>query len=254
MSNGIVFGAGKLHHLYTARERQHVVHAAYEIGLRAFDIAPAYGNGINETEIGIALRGKREGCEINTKYGIPIKIYGRGARHFFLIRRLIDKLSGGSASAYKQRLYSPKELENSLDQSLVRLQTDYVDSFFIHEPITSLSRIQLDEIFECAERMKEKGKIKAFGVAGPLASVHMCPSFESFDVIQVPFQDSDREDPALSDKDVILYGVYQAFLKECGDRSFLEFVSDKIKDHPGTRIIVSSKSVEVINSFRELIR
>lgn len=252
-ASSVIYGAGKLHHLQTVRERQKVIQAVFDLGFRAFDVAPAYGNGINEVEVGIALREKRNVCEINTKFGIPIEIYGSWARYFFGARRLMDKVTGHSALAYQHRNFSAKELEASLDQSLERLRTDYVDTFFLHEPISLMSPNQTDEIFESGERMKKKGKIKAIGIAGPMESIRHCPSVGMFDVVQMPFSDFKNSDTAIASKNVILYGAYQAYRSEPRIDSFSQFVKNSIASHAGVRVIVSSKSTQTIGTFREML-
>jgi aryl-alcohol dehydrogenase-like predicted oxidoreductase len=54
-------------------------------------------------------------------------------------------------------------MRKSLEQSLKALQTDYLDMFFIHEPHCQLS--QIDDLIATSKKLKEEGKIKAFGLA-----------------------------------------------------------------------------------------
>ena len=251
-ANRFTFGVGRLHHLSMVRDRQNVITVAFDVGFRSFDIAPAYGNGINELEVGIALRGKRTECEINTKFGIPVNIYGSWARYLFMVRKLADKVSGHSANAYQDRNFSAKELETSLDGSLGRLRTDYIDTFFVHEPILKMTQNQLDEIFECSERMKSKGKIKTIGIAGTLESIRNCPSVEIFDVIQIPFVDFNNADMKMWHQKVILYGAYQAYKAGACTDGFARFVNKSMTIHPELNVIVSSTSIQTIDTFSEL--
>lgn len=250
-ANLFTFGVGRLHHLSMVRDRQNAITAAFDVGFRSFDVAPAYGNGINELELGMALRGKRTECEINTKFGIPVNIYGSWARHLFMIRKLADKVAGHSANAYQNRNYSSKEFETSLDGSLARLRTDYIDTFFVHEPILQMTQNQLDEIFECSERMKSKGKIKAIGIAGTLESIRNCPSIEIFDVIQMPFADFNTAEMKMWQQKVILYGAYQAYKAGACTDGFARFVNKSMATHPELKVIVSSKSIPTIDTFSE---
>lgn len=250
--NRFIYGAGRLHHLPTARQRQRALDLAFDVGFRAFDVAPAYGNGINELEVGLALRGKRERCEINTKYGIPIEMYGPWARHFFIVRKLAEKVSGSSTNAYRKRDFSAAEIERCLEQSLLRLKTDYIDTFFVHEPISQMSHNQVAEIFESGAQMKKKGKIRALGIAGPIDSLRLCPSIEIFDVVQMPFADFKSDDEIIVGKKLILYGTYQAFKAGTCTNSFPRFVRGSLGCHAEVGAIVSSKSLKTISSFREL--
>lgn len=253
LANRAIFGAGRLHRLPWAHIRQRALGEAYSLGFRTFDAAPSYGNGVCETEVGIALRGKRSGCEINTKYGIPITIYGASARHLFPFRRLSDMLTRDSASAYLKRDFSARELESSLHGSLLRLGTDYIDTLFLHEPLMPLDARQLETIAICGERMKKQGKIRALGVAGPLESIRQCISIAPFDVVQIPFAEFDDALPMLEGKKVVLFWTYQAYRRSMSNLSFSEFVKGALAARPDVKVIVSSKSLETIQTFGSLL-
>jgi aryl-alcohol dehydrogenase-like predicted oxidoreductase len=70
MQHQLIFGTGGLHRLATPRRRQRAIVAALDAGFATFDLAPACGNGIDETEVDLALRGRRSGIRLNTKYGL----------------------------------------------------------------------------------------------------------------------------------------------------------------------------------------
>lgn len=249
----VVFGGGRLHRLCLAHFRQSVLAEAYALGFRKFDVAPSYGNGICETEVGIALRGKRLSCEINTKYGIPITIYGPSSRHIFPFRRLADIFTCDSASAYRRREFSARDLEKSLHGSLRRLGTDYVDTLFVHEPLAPLDGRELDGIAACGERLKRQGKIRSFGIAGPLVSIRQCSSLALFDVVQLPCADLNEAATVLADKKVVLYGAYRAYRRSTPEYSFFEFVRAALAKRPDTSVIVASTSVETIRTFGSLL-
>jgi aryl-alcohol dehydrogenase-like predicted oxidoreductase len=249
MQEHLLFGAGSLHRIPTTRQRQRVLAAAYDVGIRAFDVAPAYGNGINEVEVGVALRGSRDGCEINTKYGIQVPIYGALARHAFALWRVADRLTGASAGAYRRRDFSPAELERSLDRSLNRLRTDHVDTLFVHEPVLPLGVSQVQDIVDCAERMKLKGKVRAIGIAGPATALVLCPSLAGFDVVQTRCVDLQEPQVVASGKPVIAYGAYRAYRAAHTGGTFTEFLAWTVLARPGTRVIVASTSLRTIRSF-----
>jgi hypothetical protein len=252
MQHQLIFGTASLHRLASPRKRQRAIGAAFDAGFRAFDLAPSYGNGIDELEVGIALRDKRHDLELNTKYGIPIVIYGAMSRHVFAPRRLVDRLTGQSARAYGRRNFSPRELERSLDESLGRLRTDHVDCLFLHEPISRLSSAQVDDIIACGRKMKSEGKIKALGVAGPLSSLVLCPSLDAFDVVQTRCADLPGVSLTANDKPLVLYGVHAAF-REARGTDFRHFVNRILATRKGTRVIVTSRHVETIGSFRGIM-
>ena len=254
MRDRLVFGAGALHRIVTASRRRRVLDAAYDAGIRAFDVAPAYGNGIDEIEVGLALRGRRTACAIQTKFGIPTPIYGPAARHAFIVRRWADQLAGSSARAYRRREFSAASLTDSLEGSLRRLRTDHVDALFLHEPIAPLSAAQIEEIIACAERLKAAGKIGALGVAGPLAAVTACPTLDRFDVVQVPWPERAPAVDAAPGSSVVVYGAFRAYRETARELDFSSFVRRALVAHPGLRVIVSSSDVRTVRGFGEISR
>lgn len=248
----LIYGTGSLHRLATARQRQQAIAAACDAGITAFDLAPAYGNGIDEMEVGIALKGRRSGFTLNTKYGIPIAAYGSMSRHVFAVRRLVDKMTGQSARAYRRRDFSPTMLRTSLEKSLRRLGTDHVDALFIHEPVSHLTRAQLDDIIACGARMKAEGQIRSFGVAGPMQSLMFCPSLSGFDVVQTRCTDLESILRNVSNTPLILYSVYDAF-RATARTDFREFLHGVLARHKGTSAIVTSRHVERIHAFKGLL-
>jgi aryl-alcohol dehydrogenase-like predicted oxidoreductase len=248
MGHRLIFGTASLHRLATSRQRQRAIAAACDAGISAFDLAPAYGNGIDELEAGIALRSRRDDLELNTKYGIPVAIYGGLSRHVFAARRLADRVTGGSARAYRLRDFSPEEMVRSVDASLGRLRTDRVDCLFVHEPIAPLSAGEISDIVACGLKLKAAGKIRALGVAGTMDSVSLCPSLDGFDVLQTRYVDRAGLPSAFRDKPVILYGVHAAY-REAPSGDFGQFVREALALREGLRVIVTSRRPETIATF-----
>jgi aryl-alcohol dehydrogenase-like predicted oxidoreductase len=119
------------------------LHKAYDLGITLFDTAPNYGWGASEETMGRALKGKRQNCIIVTKAGIkwdPVNHEDKGLE-----------------------LDSSKEfLNKSIEGSLKRLQTDYIDLFLIHFPDTSRPFSEPMEVFA---KWKKEGKIRYGGVS-----------------------------------------------------------------------------------------
>lgn len=106
------------------------VHAALDGGISTFDTAEAYGeDGYSEAVLGRALKGRRNGAVIATK------------------------ASKGHATA--------AQLREACEASLRRLETDYIDLYQLHWPTRD---VPYEESIEGLERLKEEGKIRAYGV------------------------------------------------------------------------------------------
>lgn len=105
------------------------VHAALDHGINFLDTAEGYGDGRSEEIVGRALQGRRHDAIIATK---P-----------------------------KPGSDTPAALRTTCEQSLKRLGTDYIDLYQQHWPNRDFP---LDDIVDTFERLKDEGKIRAFGV------------------------------------------------------------------------------------------
>ncbi|HLI20072.1 MAG TPA: aldo/keto reductase [Stellaceae bacterium] len=111
---------------------------ALDLGITFYDTAPAYGDGHSEALIGAAFASRRDRVVIATKAGLP---------------RFGDPAD-----------FSPAALRQSLDGSLKRLKSDYVDLFQLHNPPPDLFRAA-PESYAALEALRCDGKIRAFGVS-----------------------------------------------------------------------------------------
>ncbi|GIN86630.1 protein IolS [Heyndrickxia sporothermodurans] len=119
---------------------KNVVRAALENGINFLDTAFIYGPERSEILIGevIKEKGNREEIIIATK----------GAHKFVDGKIIFDN--------------SPTFLKNEVDLSLKRLQTDYIDLFYIHFPDEHTPK---DEAVGALKELKDQGKIRAIGVS-----------------------------------------------------------------------------------------
>ncbi|NDI36062.1 aldo/keto reductase [Chengkuizengella sediminis] len=113
------------------KEAIYLVHSALDQGCNFFDTAPNYGGGKSEELLGKAFSGKRDQVVVNTKVG---------------------------------KDFSPTQLKTSLETSLKRLQSDYIDTILLHNPpfefLNGESPIYLE-----LEKLKIEGKIRAYGAS-----------------------------------------------------------------------------------------
>lgn len=161
------FGLGRLHHLFFQRERSRVVLGAIDAGFRHFDLAPVYGDGLAERELGRILGKRRAQVSITTKFGIPFRAVGELPMPVYFAVRTAGKLLRTSFGAdYSRRDFTPKTLVSSLEASLRRLRTDYVDYLLIHEPLTLDEYRAMGDVWAEMERQQRLGKVRKFGVSG----------------------------------------------------------------------------------------
>jgi len=111
---------------------------ALEKGITLYDTSNIYGAGHSENLIGRAFKSKRDEVVIATKAG------------------LTDYENPPN--------FSPSSIRKSLEESLIRLQTDYVDILQLHNPTEKTIRKQ-EDLLNLSEKLKQEGKIRAFGIS-----------------------------------------------------------------------------------------
>lgn len=123
----------------TDSEAIDLVHMAIGEGINYFDTAPNYGHGKSEELLGKALKKvKRDTVVINTKFG----------HH-----------SDGHLD------FSVQAVRASIEGSLKRLDTDYIDSVLFHNPPTDLLKVEGNTQYEILEQLKKEGKILSYGAS-----------------------------------------------------------------------------------------
>lgn len=133
------------------------VHASIDHGVTTIDTAPFYGFGLSEEMIGEALKSHdRSKVQLLTKFGLVWDGSNNGKGDFFFDA---DD-NGKKIPIYKYA--SKTNVIKEIEESLKRLQTDYIDLLQIHWPDATTS---ISETMEAAEILIQQGKIRAFGVS-----------------------------------------------------------------------------------------
>jgi D-threo-aldose 1-dehydrogenase len=131
------------------------VDAAWEAGMRFFDVAPQYGIGRAEQRLGAALAQRpRDGYVLSTKVGRLIVEPGAG-----------DERADHFADAPAAELafdYSRGGVLRSLEASLERLGLDRVDIVHVHDPDDHLDQAIAEAVPALCE-LREQGAIRAVG-------------------------------------------------------------------------------------------
>jgi aryl-alcohol dehydrogenase-like predicted oxidoreductase len=161
------------------KESIRTIHAALDHGINLIDTAPIYGYGRSEAIVGEALRqrGRRESVILATKVGID--------------------WTNGKIERNSTRQHILKELEDSLR----RLQTDYIDIYQVHWPDPF---VPIEDTAATLRELYEQGKIRAIGVSN-----HSPEEMERFraiaplHTIQPPYNLFERE----IERDVLPYAL-----------------------------------------------
>ena len=176
------FGCAGLFRLPWKADRRAILEAAYELGIRHFDVAPMYGLGRAEAELAPVLKHRRGDMTITTKFGIDPTAMARGVSRLQGPLRVVARalpgfgeelraLGKGPSSSWVGRLlytsagYSAQAARLSLTRSLRTLRTDYIDVFVLHDPVGHLLS-QAPALVAYLNHERDVGHIRCWGVAG----------------------------------------------------------------------------------------
>lgn len=121
---------------------------AYDLGINFYETADMYGNGKSEKIVSQAFKDMRDEVVYSTKWGYD----------------MYDAIQIGHNELPQK--HNPEFLKYALQQSLNRLQTDYIDVYSLHNP--KMDAIKNDSLFISLDRLVQSTKIKSHGVAlGP---------------------------------------------------------------------------------------
>ncbi len=147
-------------------EFRRAVATAIDNGVTCFDTAEAYGMGVSEEALARALAGRRNDIAIATKFGV------------------------GYEEMPNRRDSSRARVLASIDKSLQRLRTDYVDIYLVHwpDPLTPL-----DETMAALDEIVRQGKARYIGVSNfRLAQIEAAMQRRRIDVVQYAWNMFDR--------------------------------------------------------------
>ncbi len=151
------------------------IHAMIDNGVNFIDTAPIYADGDSERILGKALKGKRDKVFLVSKFGSyfpegrprdlgPVRDSSRG----FILK--------------------------AIEETLSRLDTDYLDGYLIHWPDP---KTPLEETVETLKELQKQGKVRYIGMSNfdePLADKLL--ELGGLDIVQYPYSmvDRSRED------------------------------------------------------------
>ncbi len=155
---------------------ERVMFEAMRAGVNTFDLANIYGGGDCEKVFGVAIKDlgvPRKDYILQTKCGIR-KESGKITRFDFTKEYILESVEG----------------------SLKRLNTEYIDVLLLHRPDTL---VEPDEVAEAFERLRDDGKVKAFGVSNfsatqmqlfRSAGIQIAANQVQFSIVHTPLVDA----------------------------------------------------------------
>jgi len=170
-----------------------LLNRAYELGINFFDTADVYRFGNSEKIIGEAFKNKRTEVIIATKVGynqppfiarpakllMPISIQKQ-------LQKILKYYRKKHKPSFFSRDFSPEFINKAINQSLKRLNTDYIDLYQLHNPPPEV--IEHGEVFNTLDNLKKEGKIRFYGVsAGTVSDALLCLKNSNVSSLQIVF-------------------------------------------------------------------
>jgi len=121
-------------------QARQLLHLTRDLGINLIDTAPAYGR--SEERLGPLLRGQRQDWVIVSKVG--------------------EEFEAGQSS----HDFSAAHTRFSVERSLQRLETDFIDLVLVHSDGNDLAILEHSEVYQTLAALKDEGKIRAFGFSG----------------------------------------------------------------------------------------
>ncbi len=170
---GIPYGIGvnSSEDMLSEKEAVNLLHQAVDSGIDFFDTARMYGN--SENIMGKAFKDRRNKVVLATK-----------------CRHLLDRDANLPPDSELRVI-----IEESLQESLDALQTDYVDIFMLHQ--ANLKILENETIAVVFDELKSKGLCRAIGVSTYTTGETKKAIDKGWDMIQLPFNMMDQRQGTL---------------------------------------------------------
>jgi aryl-alcohol dehydrogenase-like predicted oxidoreductase len=140
-AGAIGLGCMGMNHAYgTGDEAESIatIHRALECGVTLLDTAEIYGPYTNEETVGKAIRGRRKGVVVATKFG-------------FVPGAAVTKVDG-----------SPENARRAVEGSLQRLGVETIDLYYLHRRDPA---VPIEETVGAMKRLVEAGKVRFLGLS-----------------------------------------------------------------------------------------
>jgi len=184
-----------------------ILEAAFDAGIRHFDVAPMYGYGQAESVVGEFLVRHPDQVTVTTKYGIPparrqglISVARSVARPIVkavpALKRGLTSAAAKATSAGPRAAFTAAEARESLERSLRELRTDRIDVWLLHD--ATLADLHDEALLQVMQDSVAAGKIGTFGVGSDRTAIaeiaEHCPEY--LPVVQFSWSVMDTPVPA----------------------------------------------------------
>lgn len=192
---------------------------ARERGVNLIDTAPSYGT--SEERLGRLLKGQR--------------------RDWVIIGKAGEEFENGKSSFH----FTPQYFEMSLQRTLERLNTDYLDVFLIHSDGNDMKILNDKALMQAMQDFKIRGVVKAIGVSTktPEGGVK---ALETMDVVMATYNPAETTEKPVLDyaakhgKGVLIKkALASGHIHKFGSATPVQDVMDFVFKHPGVSAVIT---------------
>lgn len=269
IENRIGFGCVALTIMPSLNSALSVLNNVYENGIAFFDTAPIYGKGYSEIILGKFLKNKkREDITITTKFGLgemnSPSLPSLLALPLNYLKKKIKTKGNASVNKLQEfkkvnyRSISKNQVEFDFNNSLKRLQTDYIDNYLLHE---ATPHFLTEEANHFLFDMKAKGLIKKLGMGVCHQNLVSIPKEEivKWDILQYENSLQINSDSIYSSNPTKLH-IHHSIFKDFNKNTFPTIAENQkggylIANHlmkfPESKILFSStNSINIVNNLK----
>jgi aryl-alcohol dehydrogenase-like predicted oxidoreductase len=152
------------------QESLRILRRALDGGINFFDVSDHHSLGVSERLLGQAFKGRRREVLVTSKAGFHYTPLATAAlRVRFALKPVSHLLRPLKRALHYFRArqgrydFSEPHLMASVEASLRRLQTDYIDLFQLYKPAAPL--LERGDFLPTLEKLKRQGKIRYYGIA-----------------------------------------------------------------------------------------
>lgn len=220
----IGFGCSHITGGFEADANLRLLRLAYDLGVRHFDTAPMYGHGTSEEVLGSALRGERHNVSIATKIGIPHSQLSTKRQILRLVATPLRRWSPGLSKLAARRIYSapiqtdfsPSSIDRSIEKSLAKLKTDYIDLLLLHEV---RPHDVSDELLNKLQTLVRQGKVRRLGIGTSIESMKQFKAAGlDVEVYQRPWSVLVADEDLFADRYQIFHGSILGAIVAVGEK------------------------------------
>lgn len=190
VARSIGFGCAFLHGGRDRRRSAALVHAAFDAGIRHFDVARLYGEGAAEGIVGEALAGVRDDVTLVSKVGILPTDRSIRRRATERVARTLGRVPGLGRhmptlrpAEPTFRVFDARRMRRSVETSLRQLRTDRLDILLLHE--CNYADLAMHGVLDTLSTLRAEGKVVRIGLATSLADTLDILRHASVDVVQI---------------------------------------------------------------------